>query len=164
MKILLFSFLSLFLFNTVSAQDITYILVRHGEKEDNRYDPVLSPEGQMRANRFFEVVKKYNPDQIFSTPYKRTRLTVDPLAANLNEKYRMFVQSYDPSELEKFAEKLLQLKAKCVVIAGHSNTTPILANLLIKQEKYPDLGESVYNKIYIIRIKGKKITHEVIEY
>lgn len=164
MKILLVSFLSLFLFTSAYSQDITYILVRHGEKDSNRFDPALSAEGQARANRFFEVIKKYNPDQIFSTPYKRTRLTVDPLATNLNGKYRIFVQSYDGSELEKFAQQLLQLKAKCVVIAGHSNTTPILANLLIKEEKYPDLGESVYNKIYIIKIKGTKITHEVIDY
>ena len=155
MKILVIFFLTIISFTSVSSQDITYILVRHGEKDPGRYDPALAPEGKIRATRFFEVIKKYHPDQIFSSPYKRTRSTVEPLAINLNAKYRMFIQNYDPSELEDFAQKLLQLKAKCVVISGHSNTTPKLTNLLLKKEKYPDLGESVYNKIYIIRIKGE---------
>jgi phosphohistidine phosphatase SixA len=114
--------------------------------------------------KFFETVKKYNPTQIFSTNLRRTRFTADPLATNLNEKYRIFVEAYNPLELEAFAEKLLTLKAKCVVVVGHSNTTPQLANLLLKQKKYQDLDESVYNKIFIIKVKGKKVADEVIEF
>ena len=168
MKILIFFFLILFTSVFVHAQDLTIILVRHAEKDAsptmNRFDPDLSPEGRQRAIKFFETVKKYNPEQIFSTNLKRTRFTAEPLAVNQNEKYRMFVEAYDFSKLQDFAEKLLTLKAKSVVVVGHSNTTPQLANLLIKQEKYKDLGDSVYNKIYVIRVRGKKVTDEVIEY
>lgn len=168
MKKLLLLFFSLLIFFSVSlnvfGQDLTIILVRHAEKDANRFDPALSPEGTQRAVKFFETVKKYNPQQIFSTGYKRTRFTAEPLAVNQNEKYRMYIGAYNPSELEKFAAQLLTLKAKCVVVVGHSNTTPKLANALLKQEKYKELDESVYNKIYIIKVKGKKITDEVIEY
>jgi 2,3-bisphosphoglycerate-dependent phosphoglycerate mutase len=167
MKILLF--LLLFLnAGQLFAQDLTIILVRHAEKDASpsmvRADPDLSPEGKQRALKFFEVVKKYNPQQIFTTNYRRTRLTVDPLASNQNEKYRMWVEAYNPAEQDTFAQKLLGLKVKTVVVVGHSNTIPQLANLLLKQQKYKDLDDSVYNKIFIIRVKGAKVTDEVIEY
>lgn len=164
MKIILSIFLFLFSMTLVNAQDMTIILVRHAEKDSSKYDPVLTPEGQQRAIKFYELVKKYKPEQIFSTGYKRTRFTAEPLAVNQNEKYRMFVESYDGSELETFANKLLGLRTKTIVVIGHSNTTPKLANLLLKQEKYKDMAESEYGKIFIIRIKGKKVTDEVIEY
>lgn len=154
--------------SNIFAQDLTIILVRHAEKDASenmvKADPELSPEGRQRAIKFFETVKKFKPQHIFSTNLRRTRFTADPLATNLNEKFRMFVQSYDPAKLQDFANLLLTLKTKSIVVVGHSNTTPRLANLLIKQDKYKDLDESVYNQIYIIRIKGKKITDEVIEY
>ncbi len=168
MKILLSVFLLLFLSIFANAQNLTIILVRHAEKDASptmvKADPDLSPEGRQRAVRFFETVRKYNPQWIFSTNLRRTRFTADPLATNQNEKFRIFVEAYNPSELEAFAERLLKLNAKCVVVVGHSNTTPQLANFLLKQEKYKDLDDAVYNKIFIIKIKGKKITDEVIEY
>ena len=168
MKFLLFTFAFLLFTCPIFAQNMTIILVRHAEKDAsptfNRADPVLSPEGRQRAAKLFDVIKNYKPQQIFSTNLLLTRMTVDPLATNLNEKFRIFVAAYNPAKLAEFADQLLKLDSKCVLVAGHSNTTPSLANLLIKQEKYKELDDSVYNKIYIIRIKGKKVTDEVIEY
>lgn len=168
MKSLVFTFAFLLFTCPLFAQNMTIILVRHAEKDAsptmNKFDPNLSPEGRQRAVKLFETVKIYKPQQIFSTNLLRTRLTVDPLATNLNEKFRIFVEAYNPAELEVFANKLLALQTKCILVVGHSNTTPKLANLLIKQEKYQDLPETEYRKIFIIRIKGKKTTDEVIEY
>lgn len=168
MKFLLFTFAVLIFTFPICAQPKTIILVRHAEKDAsptmNRLDPILSPEGKQRAIKLFETVKIYKPDRIFSTNLLRTRLTVDPLATNLNEKFRIFVQGYDSTEMESFAEQILQLNSKCVLVVGHSNTTPKLANLLIKQDKYKDLPETEYRKIFIIKINGKKVTDEVIDY
>jgi hypothetical protein len=60
-------------------------------------------------------------------------------------------------------------KLKRIVVVGHSNTTPALANLLIRQEKYKVLDESEYDKIWIIKIKKNstkpnKIKDKVIKY
>ena len=168
MKILLFTFSFLLFTCPLFAQNMTIILVRHAEKDASptmkKFDPDLSPEGRQRAVKFFEFIKSYKPDQIFSTNYRRTRFTVDPLATNLNEKYRMFVEAYNPSALEAFADKLLTLKTKCIVVAGHSNTTPKLANLLLKQEKYKEFDESVYGNIIIIQVKGKQMSDKMIQY
>jgi len=168
MKFLLSVCLFLLFTTSANAQNLTIILVRHAEKDTspamNPADPNLSPEGRKRAAIFFETVKKYGTRRIFSTNLRRTRLTAEPLATNQNEKFRIFVEAYDPKDLPAFAKFLVNLKAKCIVVVGHSNTTPRLANLLIKQEKYKDLDDAVYNKIFIIRIRGKKISEEVIEY
>jgi 2,3-bisphosphoglycerate-dependent phosphoglycerate mutase len=153
--------------------EITFILLRHAEKDAspnaNKADVDLSPEGVKRATRFFETVKSYKPEQIFSTVFKRTRATVAPLAQNLDPVYRIQVQHYEHTELEEFAERLLKLDAKTVVVVGHNTTTPALANLLIKQEKYKPLAETEYDKIWIVKIKrnkGKpnKIEDKVITY
>ena len=164
----LYFLLFIFLSGTLYAQNMTIILVRHAEKDAspmmNKFDPDLSPEGRSRAFKLFETVKTYKPERIFSTNLRRTRFTVDPLATNLNEKFRMFVEAYNPAGLEAFAAQLLKLSSKTILVVGHSNTTPKLANLILKQEKYQELPDSEYRKIFIIRIKGKKITDEVFEY
>lgn len=150
------------------AQDVTFILLRHAEKDvspaANKDDPQLSAAGRERAGKFFETVKDYKPTQIFSTNYLRTRATVAPLAENLNENYRIQTQNYDFEELDDFAARLLKIKSGTIVVVGHNTTTPMLANLLIKQDKYGTLGDSEYNKIWIIKIKNGKITDQVIEY
>jgi 2,3-bisphosphoglycerate-dependent phosphoglycerate mutase len=150
------------------AQDITIILLRHAEKDvsasANKADPELTAEGQKRAERLVETVKKYQPEQIFSTIFKRARNTATPLAENLNPNYRLQIQFYDYAELEKLAERLLKLKVKSVVVVGHNTTTPELANLLIKQNKYKALDDNEYNKIWIIKIKKNKVVDKVIEY
>jgi 2,3-bisphosphoglycerate-dependent phosphoglycerate mutase len=168
MAVVFFAFFLLAASN-LDAQNMTIILLRHAEKDisatANKADPDLTEAGRERAARLVEVVKKYKPEQIFSTVFKRARFTGVPLAEQLDPRYRVQIQAYDSDYLDDFAEKLLKLKAKCVIVIGHNTTTPMLANALIKQEnKYKFLDDSEYNKIWIIKIKGKKITDEVIEY
>jgi 2,3-bisphosphoglycerate-dependent phosphoglycerate mutase len=170
------SFLFALLFFTFAASgsyaqnnELTIILLRHAEKDispgADKVDPNLSAEGKQRAERFLETVRKYKPDYIYSTNFKRTIFTVTPLAENLNERYRLQIQKYDHSELEAFAAQLMKLDGRTIVVAGHNTTTPMLANLLVKQpNKYGALKETEYNKIWIIKIKKNKITDTVIEY
>lgn len=152
----------------VFAQNTTYILVRHAEKDTSpmasKTNPDLTAEGKQRAGRLFELVKPYQPEYIFSTTFQRTISTLLPTAENLLPNYRVQMQFYDFSELEDFAAKLLKLKTKSVVVVGHNTTTPELANLLIGKEKYKALGDNEYNKAFIIKINGTKIEDKVIEY
>lgn len=174
MKITAFLLNALFLLiltANISAQsrDLTIILLRHAEKDlsagMDKKDPELSDAGKQRAERLVEVIKKYQPTQIYSTNYKRTRATVAPLAEKtVPAGYKRQVLLYDHNELEALAEQLLKSKGGTIVVAGHNTTTPTLANLLIKQEKYKYLDEAEYDKIFIIRIRGNKITDEVIRY
>ncbi len=145
----------------------TYILVRHAEKDTSKAgstmmqsDPELSPEGKKRAEKLITALKDYKADAVYSTNFIRTKSTVLPFATERH----MDIQVYDARNLKGFAEELKALKGKTVVVAGHSNTIPLLANLLIGQNKYQPLDESVYNKIFIVRVTDGVPTCEIIEY
>ena len=149
------------------AQTSTYILLRHAEKDTTvqgsaamQADPPLSKEGVLRAARLPEVLKAYQPDEIWSSNFTRTKTTVTPLA-NL---YKKEIQLYDHRALPAFADQLLQQTGKTIVVAGHSNSTPALVNLLIKEKKYANLDESVYNQLWIVTIKDGKAEAKIITY
>ncbi|HEX6915678.1 MAG TPA: phosphoglycerate mutase family protein [Chitinophagaceae bacterium] len=148
-------------------QTTTIILLRHAEKDTTaaggqmmQSDPPLSEEGKLRAERLPAVLQEFRPDVIFSTQYVRTRSTVQPLASKLGLQIRF----YDPGKQEQLAEGLKQLGGQTVVVAGHSNSIPALLNLLTGTNSYKDLDETVYNRIYIVRITGGKVEVELREY
>lgn len=147
---------------------MTIILLRHAEKdltdEYNAADADLSPQGRERAVRLVDVIRKYKPESIYSSNFRRTRYTVTPLADRIDAQYRVMIQLYDHTKLNDFAEKLLNSGARTVVVAGHNSTTPALANILIKENKYKTLGENEYDKIWIIKIKKGKAKDTVITY
>lgn len=152
---------------TAHSQTTTYILLRHAEKDTSaagsammNADPPLSAQGEKRAQNLPSVLKDYQPDLIYTTNFTRTRNTVLPLA----KKYQKEIQVYDPKILSVFAEQLLQIQGKTVVIAGHSNTTPALVNLLIKEKKYLALDESVYNQLWIVTLTAGKADVKQVSY
>ncbi|MDQ3750623.1 MAG: histidine phosphatase family protein [Acidobacteriota bacterium] len=162
MKIIFSFLLGLFLLafadGSVFAQHrkLTAILLRHAEKDVSEgadtANPELSAAGNLRAQKLVEIINKYQPDAIYSTDYIRTRATVRPLA----RRRRMMTQIYDPRNLNQMHDLILSGKIKRIVVVGHSNTTPALANLLMKQDKYKNLAESEYDKIWVIKIKKNK--------
>jgi len=174
MKIPVSLFLGLFLFafavDNLFAQkkEITIILLRHAEKDLsddlNDPDPELSAPGQERARRLVETIKKYKPEAIYSSNFKRTRATVTPLAEQKSARYRTMIQIYDPKKLDELINRMMASGVKSIVVAGHNSTTPALANLLLKENKYKPLAETEYDKIWIIKIKKGKVKDEVIVY
>lgn len=153
--------------SAASAQTSTYILLRHAEKDTSTAgaammtaDPPLMAKGKERAQRLVQELSAFRPDAIYSTSYIRTRSTVQPLS----EKYGVAIESYDPRNLKALAENLLASKGKTIIVAGHSNTTPALANLLIGENKYPPLDDSVYNQYWIITVTNGKPEAKVVTY
>ena len=147
---------------------LTVILLRHAEKDTSsgasKSDPELTAEGRQRAERLIETVKKYKPDLIYSTRYRRTKATVLPLAETIDASYRIPIRIYNFDKLEEFAEEILQSKARTIVVVGHNTTTPEMANLLIKQNKYKALDDAEYDKIWIVEIRrNRKKPHQIRE-
>jgi len=175
MKIYTLLFIGLFLL-TVAASDLyaqhrklTVILFRHAEKDlsegADTANPELTEAGKLRAEKLVKMINKYQPDIIYSSNYIRTKATVLPLAI----KRRAMIFIYDPRNLNQIAEQILSGKFKRFIVVGHNNTTPMLANLLIGQEKYKVLGELEYDKIWIIKIKKNstkpnKVKDKIIKY
>lgn len=167
LRAFIFSILIFANFN-VFGQNTTFILVRHAEKDTSptasKTDPPLTNEGRKRAFRLAQLVRDCRPEYIFSTTFIRALSTAAPSADSIVPNYRLQIQFYEYDELEAFAAKLSNIKAKCILVVGHNTTTPELANMLIKQEKYKPLADNEYNKAFFITKRNGKIEDKVVEY
>jgi 2,3-bisphosphoglycerate-dependent phosphoglycerate mutase len=136
-----------------SEKQTTIILLRHAEKDTiNGNDPPLSAVGMARAERLEAAFPEVKPDLFYSTNYNRTKSTLLPWVKHTNKK----IKPYYANKQGEFAQMLLKEKGKTIVVAGHSNTIPSLVNLFIGQDKYQNLPDNEYGKIFIVTInKGK---------
>jgi len=148
--LLLFSSLSF-----VNAQTTTtFILVRHAEKaDDGTKDPDLTEAGNARTNKLASLLKKSEIDAIYSTAYKRTRNTVAPLATSKG----ISVTDYEAFKTEAIDGMLKKHSGGTIVIAGHSNNIPWIANYLTGKETYKDFADTEYENLLIVTVieKGK---------
>ena len=149
--------LTLLLMNISSAQETTTIyLIRHAEKADTSPDTELSETGKERAQKWKTYLNDKNIEAIYSTPYKRTTATAEPMAIARG----INITSYNPAEmdLKAIAEKH---KGKGILIVGHSNTLPKYVNKLLRENQYPDIDESEFGSVYIVTINGDTVTHRL---
>jgi phosphohistidine phosphatase SixA len=125
----------------------TFVLIRHAEKEsDGTKDPALTAEGRQRAQDLAQLLSQANISAIYSTPFQRTRQTVQMLAKD----HQLEILEYDPFEETVIQEMINRHPGGLVVISGHSNTTPQFVNQLIGEERYPQLDESDYGNIFMV--------------
>ncbi|NRB59197.1 MAG: nuclear transport factor 2 family protein [Winogradskyella sp.] len=139
----------------------TYYLIRHAEKDksdkQNR-NPHLTDIGQKRAENWLNVFEDVEFDMIYSTNYHRTIETALP-TAKAND---LEIIYYDPRnmDIDTFMEKT---KGKTVLIVGHSNTTPTLANKIIEEDKYSQIDETNNSNLYIINKNDSSITSTLLK-
>ncbi|MGE0590103.1 MAG: histidine phosphatase family protein [Cyclobacteriaceae bacterium] len=134
------------------SQVTTLILVRHAERQDDgSKDPGLSPAGQERVAALTQLLGAADIDAIYSTAFKRTRNTVQPLAT----KKGLELIDYNPMNSEDLDNILQKHKGKTVVVCGHSNTTPQVANYFLGEKKYSDFKDSDYDNLLILSVIDK---------
>ena len=132
-----------------SFAQTTYILIRHAEKETTPVDPkdpMLSKEGEARAQSLVKLLEKQKVDAIYSTNFNRTKNTVKPLADSKGLQVQTYEKQPDVANMKG-----------TIVIVGHSNTIPALANQLLGKEEYKTFDDSDYGNILII--KDKSVVH-----
>ncbi len=142
-------FLTILLASFVIAQDqTTFILVRHAEKaDDGTRNPPLNEDGKNRAQNLASLLENQEISALYSTPYKRTRDTVRPLA----EIKGLETMEYEPRAGEDWLAKLYADHSNgTVVIVGHSNTIPSIANKLLGGETFSQFDEKEYNNLIVI--------------
>jgi broad specificity phosphatase PhoE len=130
----------------VLAQSHIIYLTRHAEKVSTGKNPALTEQGQQRATNIAQLLANAEITHIFSTAYKRTQLTAQPLADVLS----VAVQSYNPRQLAAFAIELKTLKGNTLVV-GHSNTTPALVQLL-SGSQIDEMAEDEFDRLYQVII------------
>lgn len=134
-----------------AQQATTIILVRHAEKaDDGTADPGLSETGIARAALLRSQLSAADITAIYSTPYKRTRQTVRPLA----EEKGVAITDYNTFGATVLRDMLSAHPGGTILVAGHSNTTPKLVNLLLGTDRYRPLDESAYDNIFIVYSHG----------
>ena len=137
-----------------SQATTTIIFVRHAEQTSHdEADPSLSEAGQRRVAELTRQLADADVvagiDAIYSTSYKRSTETAEPLAERLD----LPVSIYDAGDTESVLEEILKNhKGKIILVVGHSNTVPVLIANLGASKKVPPIERDEFDNIYIISI------------
>lgn len=120
-------------------------LYRHAEKQSGE-DPELTRFGHARAQSLAEQLSQpaVAVRQVWSSPYRRTMQTAQPLAQKLG----LDIRTYDPRQ-QRVLAMALQESAVDAAVFGHSNTIPELARLLCQCE-VEAMPESEYERGYVV--------------
>ncbi len=130
-----------------------YYLVRHAEKDTiPKSNPRLTSQGYDRANKLCDILKGSRIDAIYSTLYMRTMETVDSIA----DAKGMKIFPYTP---QGFKELISNVKENSdyrrILISGHSNTTPVIANYLTDSNHFSSsFDDSDYDNFLIVIENG----------
>ena len=145
-----------FILLVFSSCSHTYYIVRHAEKatqgSNMSSDVPLTDEGKERAKTIKEILKNKKIAYVFSTNTIRTKSTAQPTA----DYFHLTTEIYGPG-LDSAFIILVKSKKKNTLIVGHSNTVDDIVNMLAgKKELTTDLPDTEYNRLFIVKIKGKK--------
>ena len=62
------------------------------------------------------------------------------------------LQEYNPGKNEVIDEIVASNMGKTILVVGHSNTIPRYANQLLGEERYQDLTEMEYDKVFVVTL------------
>jgi 2,3-bisphosphoglycerate-dependent phosphoglycerate mutase len=144
----------LFAFHNLKAQHTKIYVLRHAEKntsDPKDKNPSLSPEGQERANNLVSRLSKEKIDAIFTTNYKRTIETVQPLATAQKASIHKYNPAY-PKTLSDLIKK--DYAGKTVLIVGHSDTVLELLEAFGVKRPMERLTDSDYDNLFLVTIDG----------
>ena len=131
----------------------TLYLVRHSEKELSEMDhsdPPLTPCGQQRSESLSGFLNDVPIEVVYSTDYTRTRNTAFPTAKSKG----LNIEVYDAEGLEDFSKLLIKRKQNALVV-GHSNTTAVLAGIMVGEE-FGEFDLDIYDRIYQVVVRKKR--------
>ncbi len=137
----------------LQAQDravTTLFFVRHAEKDlDDDKNPNLTDEGAERAERLQYVLHNVDFSAIYTTNFNRTVQTIQPVA------HAKMIQPnyYSPMDGKATLDEIMgNHKGRNVLIVGHSNTIPMMLNMLLGAEEYEQFPDDAYGELYIVNI------------
>lgn len=156
MKKIYLILIGLFMQNIAAQTETTIYLIRHAEKADSSPNTALSTEGKKRAEDWANYFKATAIDLCYSTPYLRTQNTCSPTAISKQKE----IISYSPKEMD-LKKLIAENPGKTILVVGHSNTIPKHINQLLGEEKYPEIPESEFGNLYIVKEKNGVISHKL---
>jgi hypothetical protein len=135
----------------------TFYIVRHAERADSTEDSDLSDIGIRRAVELRDVLQNVPVSAIYSTDFKRTKKTVDPIAKASRLKPRIYpAQGQTVDALA--AEMLDANRGTSVVIVGHSGPPqgPHAVASIVKalsQKPVSGIGSQEFDNLFVVTIR-----------
>lgn len=158
-KFLLIIFVFTLFIACTSDKTTTYYLIRHAEKDrtnTTNKNPNLNSDGVIRAEKWAKNFENIKLDAVYSTDYNRTQQTAAPTAKSKD----LIVQSYNSSKMYDSIFKK-NTKGKTVLVVGHSDTTPVFANIILGQKKYKNMADNDNASLYIVTVFNDKKSSEI---
>ena len=142
----------------MAGQGRTIIVLRHAEKEAGT-DPVLTERGLKRAQEVALLLGKCGATALISSEFKRTRLTLEPLAMALERK----VETIPAADTKQLVERCrTAADGSTLVICGHSNTVPALLKALGAEPSRLDaaamIPDAEFGRLYILHLPPANAT------
>lgn len=129
-----------------------FILLRHAEDFDTGSDPVLTPEGEERAERLSNILGEVNLNRVYSTDFNRTKQTATPIANDQG----LPLSFYQGDEHEQVIDEVLDNENEgTTLIIGHTNTTANFLNSLTGTSDFPNIPSDEFDNMYIVSTKEK---------
>ena len=149
------------------AKPVTVFVLRHAERVvggKDQTDPKLSEKGQRRAQALGRLLGSSGVTHLFATQYLRTKSTLAPLADNAGVEVETFCAGSRPDQLAA----LRGLPAGSVaVVAGHSNTVPLLVRGLGGDLKglteRGHLDDDAYDRLFVVTLPVGDASTQTIE-
>jgi broad specificity phosphatase PhoE len=131
----------------------TVFLIRHAEKAVRpAQDPPLTRAGLERAETLCRLLMRADVSAVYSTRYRRTRQTVQPLSDLLD----LRVNEYEARDFEGLARRIRSdHRGKTLLVAGHSNTVPGIIRALGADPVSP-IADEEYDNLYGVTIIKNK--------
>lgn len=136
------------------SKTVIYI-VRHGEKVGEADTTNLSPAGFARAAALADTLAGKGIDSIFSTPFRRTRQTAEPLAKRTG----LRIVDYPAKPTEAIVRRLGKIRGKTVLVVGHSNTILEIAKGLGTQPTMSTIESGDFDNLFRVQIIRGPFVH-----
>jgi phosphohistidine phosphatase SixA len=140
--------------SAVPAAQSSVFLVRHAERADAGRggagsDPELSAAGTARAEALATALKDAGITAIFTTEYKRTQQTAEPLAKALG----LTVTVVPAKDIAALVERIGK-SAGSVLVVGHSNTVPDVIEAL-GVDAAVQIADADYDNLFVVTTTPK---------
>lgn len=141
------------LFNTVNDDStIVWVLVKHAEVQPTGgSNPLLSADGQIRANELARILQNIVLSAIYSTNLSRTLGTANPTSIEQG----IPIDIYTGFDMPGFEEQVVeQHKGQTILVSGHSDTTPDLLNILTNSNDYALFPENGFDRLFFVSVNS----------
>jgi broad specificity phosphatase PhoE len=142
------------LFLGAANAQTTIFIVRHAEKADATKDTDLSESGRTRADVLAKTLRDADITAIYTSEFKRTLETAEPLAKALGIKSINLAAK----DIDSLAATLRASHGNALVV-GHGDTIPNLIKALGISEPI-NIAENDYGNLFVVILTDKpKLIH-----